>query len=57
MPHDTGLIDGHRKLRLAKDFEMLHLTPDFETLRLTSDFKTLRLTPAPYQKLPLPIIK
>ena len=44
--HDTRMTHGHRKLRLAEDFEMLRLTPDFETLRLTCDFKTLRLTPA-----------
>ncbi len=39
-------MHGHRKLRLAEDFEMLRLTTDFETLRLTCDFKTLRLMPA-----------
>ena len=44
--HDTSLMQGHRKLRLAEDFEMLRLTADFEILRLTCDFKTLRLTPA-----------
>ena len=44
--HDTCLTHGHRKLRLAEDFEMLRLTPDFETLHLTCDFKTLRLMPA-----------
>ena len=43
--HDTCLTRGHRKLRLAEDFEMMRLMPDFETLRLTSDIKTLRLTP------------
>ncbi len=28
--HDTRLTHGHRKVRLAEDFEMFHLTPDFE---------------------------
>ncbi len=44
--HDTRLTHGHRKSRLAEDFEMLRLTPDFETFPLTCDFKTLRLKPA-----------
>ena len=44
--HDMRLTHGHRKLRLAEDFEMLCLTPYFEILGLTCDFKTLRLTPA-----------
>ncbi len=44
--HDKRVTHGHRKLRLAEDFEMLRLTPDFETLCLTCDIKTLRLMPA-----------
>ncbi len=32
--HDTCLTHGHRKLRLAEDFEILCLTCDFKTLRL-----------------------
>ena len=44
--HDTRLMHGYRKLRLAEIFEMLRLMPDFETLRLMCDFKTLHLMPA-----------
>ncbi len=29
--HDTRLMHGHRKLRLAEYFEMLPLMPDFDT--------------------------
>ncbi len=32
--HDTGLMHGHRKLRLVEDFEVLGLTPDFKPSRL-----------------------
>ncbi len=53
--HDTHLTHGHRKLRLAEDFETLHLTPNFKKLclkhfkirkfRLAEDFEMLPLIP------------
>ena len=44
------LMHGHRKLRLAEDFEMFRLTPDLETLRPMHDFKTYYLMPARRQQ-------